>query len=104
MARPKKIEDLLETVRNCIKLRRFRVSGHAQERMSTRNVPLPEVLHVLKTGWSEKREDKFSEEFNTWKYSIRSQTKDEKDVRVIVAFDAETKVVVITVIDLNLDD
>ncbi len=104
MGRPDKIDDLLQRVRACVDEAKYRVTLHADQRMKQRGVTLPEALHVLRTGWHEKRKDSFDEVFQTWNYAIRSQTYEDRSVRVIVSFDEAEQVVVITVIDLDLDE
>lgn len=62
---------------------------------------MPSTLHVLKTGYEEKKKTSFDSERNTWKYAIRGKTLfDELDVRVIVAFD-EDEMLIITVIHIG---
>ena len=69
--------------------------------MKERNVNLPEVLEVLRTGYHEKRKDQYDELHRDWNYSIRSQTTDDRSLRVAVAIDQTSGIVVITVIDLE---
>ncbi len=104
MARNSKIPNLLKRVRECVEAGRYRITIHADQRMSERNVTLPEVLYVLKAGWHEKRKDRYEESFESWNYAIRSQTIDDRSLRAVVAFDATEQVVLITVIDLDQDD
>lgn len=59
-------------------------------------ITLPETLHVLSTGYEEKRKSSFDIQKNGWKYDIRGKTKRDVDVRVIVAFD-EVEMLIITV-------
>ena len=59
--RPKKIENLLERIRNCISSGAYRDTFHAIERKTERNRTLPEIIHVLKTGSHEKDKDRFEE-------------------------------------------
>ena len=94
--RPKKIEDLLERVRNCIDSGTYRDTFHAIERKAERNISLPEIIYVLKTGRHEKSKDHFEEAFNTWNYAIRGKTIDEVELRVIVSFDEEKDLLIIT--------
>lgn len=62
--RPKKIENLLEHIRNCISSGAYRDTFHAIERKAERNITLPEMIHVLKTGRHEKSKDHFEVAFN----------------------------------------
>lgn len=96
-----KIENVLERIRQCVSNGRYDLSNHAQGRMAERGVNLPEVLHVLKNGWHEKRKDQYDSNRNCWKYAIRSQTVDDRSIRVVVAINQATGVVVVTVVDLE---
>lgn len=96
MAKPKKIENLLEKTRECIRSGKYRDTAHASKRKDQRKITLPEIIHVLNTGGHEKSKDKFDEAFNAWNYSIRGFTLDEMDLRVIVSFDEETELLIIT--------
>ncbi len=62
--RPKKIENLFERIRNCISSGTYRNIFHAVERKAERNITLPEIIHVLRTGRHEKSKDHFEEVFN----------------------------------------
>lgn len=96
MSKPKKLSNVLEIMRECICLGRYRDTTHAQERKKERKIILPEILHVLNSGRHEKAKDKFDEAFNTWNYAIRGWTLDEQDLRVIVSFDQESELLIIT--------
>lgn len=64
-------------------------------------ITLPEALHILKTGYEEKSKDSFDNEWNTWKYAIRGKAiRDEREIRIIVAFD-ENEMLVITVMHVE---
>lgn len=96
-SRPKKIENVLEVIRNCLENDNFTMTTHALMRQSERKITIANVVHVLKTGYEEKKKTCFDENNNTWKYAIRGKTKiEELDVRVIVAFD-ELGMLIITV-------
>lgn len=94
--RLKKIENLLERVRNCINSGAYRDTFHAIERKAERNITLPEIIHVLRTGRHEKSKDHFEEAFNAWNYAIRGKTIDGLKLRVIVSFDKEKDLLIIT--------
>lgn len=58
-------------------------------------ITLPETLHILETGYEEKRKSSFDITNNTWRYAIRGKTiRDELDVRVIVAFDKNNMLII----------
>ena len=48
------------------------------------------------SGRHEKSKDQFDEAFKTWNYAVRGETIDGKDLRVIVSFDHETDLLIIT--------
>ncbi len=60
-------------------------------------ITLPEILYVLGHGRHEMSKDKFEERFNTWNYAIRGLTLDGDDLIVIVSFDNERGLLIITV-------
>lgn len=94
--RPKKIENLLELIRKCISSGKYRDTTHAKKRKLERGIILPEIIHVLNYGRHEKSKDWFDEAFSAWNYAIRGLTLDERDLRVIVSFDKERDLLIIT--------
>lgn len=99
--KPNKIPYILEKIKECIETGNYFVTAHAFIRQSERLISLPETLHVLKTGYEEKRKTSFDSEHNTWKYAIRGKTiRNQLDVRVIVAFD-EHGMLIITVMHVE---
>lgn len=100
MSRPPKISNLLEEIHHKLEKGKYLYVGHAQIRLQQREVSRLEVKYILKNGRHEKRKDEFKEEHNTWNYSIRGKTIDERDLRVAVSFDKD-ELLVITVIDLD---
>lgn len=93
---PEKLHNLLEEIRDCIKLGNYIFTAHALERQNERVIDTVTVLYILKNGYEEKRKTRFDIQCNTWKYAIRGKTVDGSDIRVIAAFD-ENNMVVITV-------
>ena len=99
--RPNKLPNVLERIKECIEKGNYFVTAHAYIRQNERIINLPETLHVLKTGYEEKRKTSFDIEHKTWKYAIRGKTtRDQLDVRVIVAFD-ENGMLIITVMHVE---
>lgn len=101
MSRKAKNPNILDIAKACAEAGRVILTEHASERMIERRVVLPEVFHVLSTGWHEKRKDKYDEHFDDWDYAIRSRSEDDRDLRVAIAIDEVSMVIVITVIDLT---
>lgn len=94
------VEDILEKVQKCVKMRKYKITSHAQERQEQYDITLPNLLFVLLNGTHEKEKTLFDNAFQTWKYAIRGRTIDKmQDLRVIVALQDE--MVVVTVIRLN---
>lgn len=90
-----KIEDVLTAIKECISEDRYTISTHALLRQNQRQINLADVLHVLKTGYEEKRKTRY--ENGVWKYAIRGKTKISKvDLRIIVTFEEEG-ILIITV-------
>ena len=94
--RPKKLENLLEIVRDCLRKGKYRNTMHGSQRQKERNIILPEIIYVLNTGRHEKGKDRFDEVFQAWNYAIRGWTLDEQDLRVIVSFEEENDLLIIT--------
>jgi hypothetical protein len=73
------------------------MTKHAYIRHEERMIRVPDIIHVLKTGYEEKKKSSYDEKHNTWKCAIRGKTMiDDLDVRIIVSFD-ETGMLIITV-------
>ncbi len=97
--KPAQIDNLLEKIKKCVETGTYSVREHAFERLSERKISLKDTLYVLTHGYHEKQKTSFDSAFQTWKYSIRGRTKDNLDLRVIVAF--VEKMAIITVIKLE---
>jgi len=74
---------------------------HATDRQGERKITRPEVIQVLRNGPHEKRKDLFVKQYNAWNYAVRGKTVDRRELRVIVSFEAETGMLIITAIDLS---
>jgi len=94
--RPEKIANVLEAISKAIEAQRIRYSVHALERMEERGVIESEVLYILKNGFHEKKKDDFDPGLG-WKYAVRGQTLDERDLRIVIAVHGD--VIIVTVID-----
>lgn len=92
----------MSKIKECIEKGNYFVTSHAFIRQNERMISLPESLHVLETGYEEKRKTRFDTEHNAWKYAIRGKIiRDELDVRVIVTFD-ENEMLIITVMRVEM--
>lgn len=100
--KPEKIKDVLSKIKECVEAGNYFVTSHAFTRQNERMISLPESLHVLETGYEEKKKTCFDTKNNAWKYAIRGKTiRDNLEVRVIVAFD-ENKMFIITVMHIEV--
>lgn len=99
--KPAKIANLLEIIKTCIESGRYRSCLHLEQRERERNITRREVLHVLRHGFHEKKEDDFDEAFQTWNYSIRGKTVDQRELRIFVTFERETMMIIITTFEIG---
>ena len=96
--------ELFERISNSISKGQYVFSRHGKFRAKMRrNVNEDQVIEILKSKdkFHEKRKDKFSKDFETWIYHIRGKSIDNEKVRVALAFDEATMMVIITVINLE---
>jgi hypothetical protein len=96
MPRPEKLHHVLDRIRMCVEDGRYRITWHARLRQQQRSIILPDILFVLLNGRHEKMRDQFDEAFLVWNYAIRGMTPAGDDVRVVVSFDQENFLLVIT--------
>ena len=95
--KPLKAENVLEMINKCLEEDKYTITTHAHIRQKERKINISEIVHVLKTGYEEKKKTCFDDKNNAWKYAIRGKTKiDPLDVRVIVSFD-DFEMLIITV-------
>lgn len=90
------MDHLLEVIHDSIESGKYRDTTHAIQRKKERKILLSEILHVLLTGRHEKSKDHFEEAFHAWNYAIRGSTIDGLNLRVIVSFDNEKDLLIIT--------
>lgn len=100
MSHPEKRPDLMPVIRICIAEGRYLDTRHALERQYERQITRPEILFVLKTGYHEKKKDKFDGLYQAWNYAVRGKTVDRREFRIIVSFDESTRMLIITAIEL----
>jgi len=101
MERPSKDPDILEKARRLIAEGNYRDTWHSNERKTLRVISRFEIIHVIQSGYWEKKKDKFDDEWSAWNYAIRGKTLDKRELRVIVSIDEKTGLLIITVIDLT---
>lgn len=98
--RPEKLKDLMARIKLCIDRDAYRFTNHALERKKRRAFILPDILYILKNGYHEKVKDKWDEQHHMWKYSIRGNTIDKDEGRIIVTIE-KSGMLIITVIRLK---
>lgn len=91
--------DLFDKIRRCLEQEKYTQTKHALQRQNERQIDLWDAIHILRTGYHEKRKTSFDEMNNTWKYAIRGKTIDNVDLRIIIAFDEED-MIIITVMEV----
>jgi len=101
MNRPNKLDDVISLVRSCVAAGNFTDTRHAEQRQGQRKITRFEIVSVLETGYHEKKKDEFKPEYQSWNYAIRGKTLDKRELRIAVAFDEATQMLIITAIDLT---
>lgn len=66
-----------------------------------RSITLGQIKYILGHGRHEKSKDKYDESYSAWNYSIRGDTFDAIDLRVIVSFDEEDDLLIITAFEVG---
>lgn len=101
--RPAKQDDLLKKMKELLGLNKIRFHSHANKRMGERNVLDYEVRQALSNGKHQPSKDRFSEEHQSWEYSIEGKTIDKRLLRIGISFEQDLstgeRLLVITVID-----
>lgn len=101
--RPEKEVDLLNKIRKAVLSGNYQETEHAKHRAKERGIIGSDYEYVLKTGSHEPSKDKFDNNYREWNYAIRGKTIDKKELRIIVTIE-DDGLLLITVIDLNLED
>ena len=73
---------------------------HATDRKSERSITWNEIMMVLRSGFHERRKDKWEKLYQAWNYSIRGKTTEGRSLRVVVSFN-ESGALIITAIDFT---
>ncbi len=104
-AKPPKEKDVLKKLLALHGAGKLRIHPHANLRMGERNVIYFEVLQALSKASHQPAKDRFSEEHQTWEYSMEGKTLDSKLLRIGIAFESDQRtgerVLVVTVIDIT---
>jgi hypothetical protein len=60
-----------------------------------------EVKHAVVAGYREKSKDEHKREYDAWNCAIRGRTVDGRRLRVVISFEEETSMLIITAVDLG---
>ena len=93
---------MLGYARKCLASGNYLDTRHGAERKEEREITLLEVQEVILNGWHEKRKDEYKVEYQSWNYALRGRTLDKRSLRIVIAFDQETGMLLITAIDLDV--
>lgn len=87
--------------------KQYIIMPHAKGRQATRNITDIDILDILENKGNRKRKrnkgkDKYEDGYIDWNYCIEGLDLDEeKKIRIIISFDKESNLLVITAIRLN---
>lgn len=90
-----KISSLLQCIESHLNEGKYIFTNHALQRRAERSISLPDILHVLRTGFHEKIKDQWDGDFNVWNYSIRGRAIDGDDLRVIVSIERNLQIITV---------
>lgn len=99
--RPPKLENVLKIAKECIENGQYLPTFHAECRQLERDITLLDALHVIRNGYREPKHDQYKEEWQTWNYAVRGITLQDDSARVIISFNDEVTMLIITVINLT---
>lgn len=97
---PPKLDNVLETARDRIESGKYIATFHAECRQLERDITLLDALHVIRHGFREAKHDQYKDDWQSWNYAIRGTTLQDETVRVVISFDSELKLLIITVINI----
>lgn len=100
--RGNKLENVIALTRTLLEKGNYVISSHAKINQGKRRFTVGDLKNVINTGYHEKRKDEFKTEFEDWNYAIRGKTLDGEQARVCIAFQEESRFIVITVIRLEV--
>lgn len=92
---------ILQKLRQCLEKGNFVLKAHQKQRERERNITRAEVLYVLKRGHINSERGGFDLRLQRDKYAIWGRTIDGRALEIIVAFDQEDRLEIITTYDLE---
>ena len=101
--RSAKHSNVVEKMKSLLVLNKIRFHSHANKRMGERNIIDYEVRQALSSGRHDPKRDRFSDEHQSWEYSINGKTKDDRELRIGISFETDEKtgekLLIVTVIE-----
>lgn len=101
MKRDYETSHILQRVRQCLENGYFILKTHQKQRERERGITRAEVLYVLRRGNINPKRGGFDSKFQRDKYAIWGRTVDGRKLEIIVAFDPEARLQIITTYDLD---
>ncbi len=99
---PNKKETVLQDVIAAIDAGALIPSKHALEQMADRDIDMSDIEEAAYQAYREEFKDSLNNDGSDWKYAIRGENKNgDKDIRIIVAYLDDPKMLIITAIDKN---
>ena len=102
MDEPKKKETVIQDVIAAVEKGHLIPSSHASERMSERDIQFSDIEEAVYNAIREDSKDELTDDGTDWKYVIRGNNDNgDKDIRLVVVYLKDPKMLLITVIDKN---
>lgn len=103
--KPPKLKGVHDLVKKCLEEGRYIETWHGEARKGTRNITSLEMRHVLNRGRYTPSRDRYDPIYGDhgWSYAFEGLTLERRRLRVVVAFDAATQALIVTVVDLDRD-
>lgn len=100
---PIKKETVLIDVVNAVNEGKLIPSKHALEQMAERSIDLSDIEEAVFRARREEFKDQETEDGQDWKYAIRGNNEaGDKDIRIIVVYIPDSKMLIVTAIDKNI--
>jgi hypothetical protein len=99
-------KELLTLIEEKIQRGNYLFLPHAKKRQKDRNISDTDVLDILENKAKHKRQrnkrkDSYTEGFIDWNYCIEGLDLDKNKIRIIVSFEKESDLLIVTVIRLD---
>ena len=102
MIAPIKKETVIQDIIEAVESGQLVLSDHALLRMQERNIDFTDIEEAIYRSIREEERDSLTDDGFAWKYAIRgSNDFYDKDIRLVVLYLEEPKMLVVTAIDKN---